>query len=212
MDLVDDFMVIAFIRHGLTKENEKGKYIGWTNSSLSRKGIDLLKSRKKTFNQYEGCFSSDLNRCLETAHLLFPNVPVISSPLLRELHFGEWEGLTYEVLKDDRVYQEWLTDPYVSPPGGEGMDQFRKRVELAWQQILSQSEALNGKRYAVITHGGVIRHLLTSLSPGNEDKSFWEWEITHGNGYELVWETEEDWRDQVCTSLREVPLMERDDG
>jgi alpha-ribazole phosphatase len=209
---MDDYMVIAFIRHGLTEENEKGKYIGWTNSGLSRNGIDMLKRGKQFFEQYEGCFSSDLNRCLETSHFLFPNVPIVSSPLLRELHFGMWEGLTYETLKCDGFYQDWLIDPSTSPPGGEGMNTFRKRVDVAWEQISAQIEALKGKRYAVITHGGVIRHLLTSLSPGNDHRTFWEWKINHGTGYELVWETEEDWRDLICTSLRAVPLMGRDDG
>ncbi|MGG1632775.1 histidine phosphatase family protein [Rossellomorea sp. NRS-1567] len=209
---MDDYMVIACIRHGLTDENEQGKYLGWTNSNLSQKGIELLKRRNTLFEEYERCFSSDLNRCLETAHILFPHAPLISSSLLRELHFGSWEGLTYESLKEDDVYQEWILDPSISPPNGEGMNQFGKRVELAWAQIIKQIEEHNGKRYAVITHGGVIRHLLTSLSPRNVHRTFWEWEVNHGAGYELVWKTENDWRNQTCTSLREVPLMGKADG
>ncbi|WP_257141235.1 histidine phosphatase family protein [Bacillus sp. AFS015802] len=205
-------MVIGFIRHGLTEENERGKYIGWTNPSLSKGGIDILQRRRPFFRQYEGCFSSDLNRCVESSHFLFPGVPIKSSPLLRELHFGKWEGLTFETLKGDGVYQDWLTNPTISPPGGEGMNAFRKRVDVAWEQIKAQIDELNGKRYAVITHGGVIRHLLTSLSPGNDPRTFWEWKVSHGTGYELIWETEEDWRDQVCTSLRAVPLTGRQDG
>ena len=209
---MDDYMAIAFIRHGLTDANERGKYIGWSNPSLSRKGIDKLKQIKRSYKPYEGCFSSDLNRCLETSHFLFPEASIISSPLLRELHFGKWEGLTYEDLKGNEEYQYWITDPSKSPPGGEGINQFIKRVEVAWEQIKGQIDSLNGDRYSVITHGGVIRHLLTSLSPKSDHRSFWDWEVSHGNGYELGWKTEEDWRDQNCTSLREVPLMARANG
>jgi alpha-ribazole phosphatase len=209
---MDDYMVFAFIRHGLTVENERGKYIGWTNSGLSSSGIEMLNAQKKLFKNYERCYSSDLNRCLETAKFIFPHTPLFSSPLLRELHFGEWEGLTYEILKDDRMYQEWLSDPFSSPPGGEGMIQFRKRVDVAWKQIKAHIDEVKGNRYAVITHGGVIRHLLTSLSPGNEQRTFWDWEVNHGAGFELVWKTEKNWRDQECTLLQAVPLMESQDG
>ncbi|MCA1058608.1 histidine phosphatase family protein [Rossellomorea aquimaris] len=212
MDFMDDYMVIAVIRHGLTDENEKGKYIGWSNPTLSRNGTEMLMKSKQRFEQYEYCFSSDLDRCLETVHHLFPKLPVVSSPLLREIHFGEWEGMTYQNLKGDEVFQKWVTDPFHSPPGGEGMSQFRKRVDVAWEQVKDQVEEMNGRRYAVITHGGVIRHLLTTLSPKEELRTFWDWEINHGNGYELVWEKEEDWRQQICTSLRAVPLMGRQDG
>ena len=37
---------------------------------------------------------------------------------------------------------------------------------------------------AIVTHGGVIRYLLSKLSPRNGD--FWEWKVPHGNGFELV--------------------------
>ncbi|KPL59970.1 hypothetical protein AM506_07780 [Rossellomorea vietnamensis] len=209
---MDDYMAIAFIRHGLTDENEGGKYIGWSNPGLSPRGIEILIRNKQSFEPYEGCFSSDLIRCLETSHFLFSDASIISSPLLRELHFGKWEGLTYEDLKENEEYQYWLTDPSISPPGGEGMNQFIKRVEVAWEQIKAHVESFNGNRYSVITHGGVIRYLLTSLSPMSEHQSFWEWKVAHGAGYELAWKTEEDWRDQNCTSLRAVPLMGRGNG
>ncbi len=209
---MDDYMVIAVIRHGVTEENELGKYTGWTNTSLSRNGIDILHSRKHLFHQYERVFSSDLNRCLETAHFLFSESPIVSSSLLREIHFGVWEGLTYEDLKEDRAYQEWLADPSICPLKGEGMNQFRLRVDAAWNEIIQEIDEHRGNRYAVITHGGVIRHLLSFLSPADEKRAFWEWEIHHGNGFELVWKTEEDWRKHICTSLRAVPLMEKADG
>ena len=35
--------VIHFIRHGMTTEDNKGKYIGITNVPLSKQGIDDLK-------------------------------------------------------------------------------------------------------------------------------------------------------------------------
>ena len=41
------------------------------------------------------------------------------------------------------------------------------------------------KRVAIVTHGGVIRYLLSKLVP--EKRDFWEWKVPHGQGFELVY-------------------------
>ncbi|BCB03893.1 histidine phosphatase family protein [Bacillus sp. KH172YL63] len=209
---MDDYMVIMLIRHAVTAENELGQYIGWTNSSLSPTGIDYLHLYKHSFRPFKTVYASDLNRTMETAAILFQDASIISTPLLREIHFGEWEGLTHAKLKDDAAYQMWLSDPNQSPPNGEGIGQFKKRINIAWSHIMNEIRCDGRHEYAIISHGGVMRHLLTVLSPMNEKRTFWEWDVPHASGYELRWKTEEDWRKQSCTSLRAVPLMEKENG
>jgi alpha-ribazole phosphatase len=65
----------------------------------------------------------------------------------------------------------------------------------------------NVKRTAIVTHGGVIRSLLTKL--GQEEREFWDWKISHGTGFQLVWKNKEAFRrGERCTLLREALLTE----
>ena len=46
-----------------------------------------------------------------------------------------------------------------SPPGGENLQQFEKRVDSAWNEILKVSNSLTGE-LAIVTHGLVIKDFL----------------------------------------------------
>jgi alpha-ribazole phosphatase len=51
---------------------------------------------------------------------------------------------------------------------------------------------------------------LTKLTA--EERSFWEWQIPFGGGYELSWSVDE-WRsDEKCSSLLAVPSTENLNG
>src|SRR5699024_7854279 len=142
----DDYVVITLLRHGLTLENERSAYIGWTNSSLSEQGRTILQKVKKqweschplhgntylckTLLQADDIFSSDLKRWLETATILFPTYATQTSAELREMNFGAWEEKTYSELKDIPTYREWLDHPLTKRPDrGESFQQFSERIE-----------------------------------------------------------------------------------
>lgn len=200
---MDDSVVIALFRHGLTEANRRHAYLGWSDSPLC--SIEKEKIQKPLAD-YECLFSSDLDRCLETAEIMFLDRNSHILYELREMNFGEWEGKTYEDLQDDSNYQQWLVDPNsIRPPKGETFAEFSIRVEHGWEKVQKKIMELNVNKVAIMTHGGVIRSLLTKLAP--EKKDFWEWEAAHGKGYELVWHQDDLRRGERCTLLREVPLM-----
>lgn len=203
-------LVIALFRHGLTKENEQRKYIGWLDSHLCRSGVEELRKKQLTVPPYQKLYTSDLKRAQQTAALLFPNQFVTITDHFREMNFGDWEGNTYEQLKDDTAYQNWLNEPFVKvPKNGESFSRFSKRVEQGWQTLIEESK--NVDRLAVITHGGVIRYLLSHYGP--EEKGFWEYSINHGQGIELIWEKKDSFRRrQRCTLLQEVIFTEKNRG
>ena len=203
---MDDTVVIALFRHGLTEENKRRAYLGWNDSPLCPESMWL-----RTSNKYEHYFSSDLQRCKSTAMILFPNKGLTTLQELREMNFGEWEGKTYDDLKEDRLYQKWLSDPLLScPPGGETIQQFTKRVDTGWELISQQMIAGNLKSCAIVTHGGVIRYLLSKYAP--EQRDFWSWQTPHDHGYELTFDREALRRGERCISLLEVPLMANENG
>ncbi|WP_141433266.1 histidine phosphatase family protein [Bacillus sp. 03113] len=206
---MDDGMAITLFRHGLTEENERRAYIGWMDSPLSILGKTQLRS---TNDIYDFVITSDLKRCLETANRLFPDLPNESIFELREMNFGRWEGKTYEQLKGNREYKEWLQNPFeVKPPDGESFQEFTNRVDHGWHKIIEKVRMNHFTNIAIVTHGGVIRYLLSSIS--NEKKGFWDWPVTHGNGYKLAWESKDAFRrGQACTLLQEVLLTVRKNG
>jgi len=199
-------LVIALFRHGLTEENKRKAYLGWKDSPLCTNSMNV-----STNNRYDLYFSSDLPRCVETATILFPTNTLELLPQLREMNFGQWEGKTYEDLKELLLYQRWLSDPLsYSPPGGESFEEFTQRIQIGWDRITGELLSGNNERCTIITHGGVIRYLLSRFAPTKKD--FWSWQAPHELGYELIFEREALRRGERCTLLREVPLMAKVNG
>ncbi|HEY9577103.1 MAG TPA: histidine phosphatase family protein, partial [Pseudobacillus sp.] len=89
---MDDLVVIGLYRHGLTADNERRAFSGWTDSVLSEAGKRKLEQIKPHIPSYEKVITSDLQRCIKTASILFPNNAIEVWPQFRELNFGRWEG------------------------------------------------------------------------------------------------------------------------
>jgi len=205
---MDDIVAITLFRHGLTEENKRRAYLGWTDSPLCQVGKREI---SKVGVYYDQLFSSDLGRCLETAKEMFPTYDPHIMTELREMNFGQWEGKVYEELKHDEEYRRWLVDPsLIKPPNGETFAEFSIRVIHGWEQLTKRILDMDMKRAAIMTHGGVIRFLLMRFSP--EKKSFWEWTASHGKGYEFIWNREGLRRGERCILLQEVPLMAKQNG
>ena len=203
---MDDSVVIALFRHGLTEENKRKAYLGWNDSPLCPESYHLATTRI-----YDCYFSSDLNRCIRTANVLFPNEELFLLKDLRELDFGKWQGKTYEELKTEKLYRLWIDEPFtIAPPDGESFQQFSKRVQNGWNSVIQEILTKNFQRCAVITHGGVIKYLLAEFAP--EIKEFWSWRVPHGYGIELIFEREALRRRERCILLQEVPLTGKEHG
>ncbi len=125
---------------------------------------------------------------------------------LRELNFGDWEGKTYEMLKDNERYQQWLLNWETSaPPNGESGKSFGVRVESFFNGLMESCQKNRRRKILIVTHGGVIRYLLSLCI---EKLSFWEIPVNHNRGYVLNikfrnggWE---------CCSWSEVPIPENE--
>ncbi|MDP4551640.1 histidine phosphatase family protein [Alkalihalobacillus macyae] len=204
---MDDRVVITLFRHGVTEDNRRGAYIGWTNSRLS----DEATFPEVNEDDYDLIWMSDLDRCTETAERLFPSKEKMKNEAFREMHFGEWEGKTYAELEYEDRYRRWISDPLtVSPPGGESFKEFGERVDKAFDSVIDQVKQTPNRSAAIVTHGGVIRYLLSKYAP--IERSFWEWHVQHGTGVSLEWKRSEWRRGARCISLREVPITAKPNG
>ncbi|MFJ7977831.1 histidine phosphatase family protein [Peribacillus sp. NPDC096379] len=207
-----DGVGLSLLRHGMTEANVKKQYVGWTDSRLTTEGLQELERLQSSYPNYDRLYCSDLNRCIQTANILFPNFEPILKREFREMNFGEWEGRTYEQLLSSSYYKRWLERPFeIEPPRGESFDDFSKRVNRGWSEIVEDMKRKETKSAVILTHGGVIRDLLVKYAP--EQKPFWGWEISYGCGYELYWKSYEQLRrGERCTLLQAVPIMEKENG
>ena len=193
-------VVVHLIRHEKTLANYEKRYIGWTDQSIVSKELHL----QLPF-QVSEVYGSDLRRCEETANQYFPQAKFIPYKSLRELNFGDFEMKTYEELKNNPIYRQWIDHPEkVTPPNGESFEAFLNRVRSCFQQIINK----NGE-YCFIVHGGVIRALLSIY--GNKEKTFQEIYVGHQEIYTLRWnEYSALRRGNRCESLSVVPITEKE--
>ena len=174
-------MSIYLVRHGKTEANEKHLYCGSTDLPLSFAGRKELQELHY-ITKNARFITSGMKRTEETLQILFGEVPHIQEPALREVDFGIFEMHSYEELKDDPIYQAWISGDNETnvPPGGESGKQMTQRVLDAFLQIKENA--------VIITHGGVIAAIMAHLFPG-EGKNRYNWQPKPGHGYEISGDT-----------------------
>ena len=179
---------MALIRHGMTPGNEEHRYIGRTDEPLSQKGREqLLTLQKKGVYPAAACVAaSPLERCRQTAELLYPGQAPCVFDQFREMDFGAFEGHNYEELKADVRYQAWIDSGGTLPfPGGESREAFLRRTSLGFARALSYLRAENTMesateiRVAAVVHGGTIMALCSSFSEG----AYFDFQVKNGEGY-----------------------------
>lgn len=145
-----------------------GKFCGHCDPPLSVQGrAELVElNRRLSDESFEFVFSSDLLRARETAESIAigRNLIVQQRRDLRELAFGEWEGLYWDEIetRDPAYAKRWLEAyPSLAAPGGEAFETFRRRIEHAMNAIADDSP--NGCA-VVVTHAGVIRTFLQDIA------------------------------------------------
>ncbi len=95
---------LILLRHGKSVWNRENRFTGWTDVALSTRGVvqakgvgQLLKAQEYTFDL---CFTSYLNRAIETLCLVLDTmglkqIPIRRSWRLNERHYGALQGLSW---------------------------------------------------------------------------------------------------------------------
>lgn len=168
------------IRHGKTAGNQEGRYIGSTDQPLCEAGIRDL--QEADYQPAEQIYVSPLKRCIQTAGIIFPEVPRLIIEELRECDFGAFENKNYHELCHRPEYQAWLDSAgTMAFPGGEEPDVFRRRCCLGFEKVLADISQKGWKRAAMVVHGGTIMSILEAFA---EPKcSFYDWQVKNGGGY-----------------------------
>jgi alpha-ribazole phosphatase len=184
-------MRLLLVPHALTDWNEGGRYQGHSDtalSSLGRMHANLLATRL-VLERIDAVYVSDLRRAKETAQTLFAKRPLRShsDPRLRELHFGAWEGLTYEEVQRDHscALQAWEEDPLrYAPPGGETLTHLSERVGNFLKELSCLPD--QDSSILVFAHRGSLR-VLICLALGLPTEARWQFHLEPASLSELSW-------------------------
>lgn len=162
----------TLVRHGATEWNAQHRYQGWTDVPLTAEGRSqalrvraALTPTERDREEWDrtSVWTSDLVRARATAEHIFGSDRARPDPRLRELHFGEIEGLTYFEAKErfGARFEAWLADPDCGDPLGiEPFHRLVARVREVFEEISSE-----GRSSAIVTHAGPIRVILSLIRP-----------------------------------------------
>lgn len=158
---------VFLIRHGETPWNVLGKFQGSNDIALSEKGIVQAHQLKERFKStFDFIYSSPLVRAYETAKILASvnEKEALIAKDLREINFGEWEGLSLKEIQE--TYQEafklWKTDKVNAPLCG-GDTSLKLASIRAKECILEIINKHKGDTIAIVAHGGILKAALIGL-------------------------------------------------
>jgi alpha-ribazole phosphatase len=165
---------ILFIRHAET--DMAGTFCGHSDPDLNARGheqtaelIDRLRSE-----DIGTIYTSDLRRAQTTAKAIASafGVQCRARRALREISFGEWEGLTWKEIeeRDEAYARQWMAaHPLLPTPKGEAFHNFEQRV---LEEVAFLSTKAPERSIAVVTHAGVLRTVLCSLHQCSEEDAW----------------------------------------
>jgi len=166
---------IILVRHGETEWNIKEIFRGRIDIELNDTGTKQAELLAEYLSQVviEAIYSSPLKRALKTAEVIasYHNLNVEIAPGLIDFDYGEWQGLPHQEVKNKykELYAEWIKNPHrVKMPGGESLDDVRKRAISVVDSIVSQYEGT----IALVSHRVVNKVLICALL-GLDNSHFW---------------------------------------
>jgi len=154
---------IFLLRHGECED--EGLVRGTTNSLLTEQGRLQMNQAISELSGWSDIVCSPLSRCRSFAEGVTSKgvASLTVEPGFQEIDFGRWEGASWQDLqsKETDALRDYYDDPLShASHGGEQYSEFRSRVLSAWEGLFSK---LTGNRVLIVTHGGVIKTLVSSF-------------------------------------------------
>ena len=159
---------IYLVRHGQTNGNKSYAFQGHINNPLNETGKNQAEKLSNFFTdkKFDAIYASDLIRTIETATPLANklNLKITPVPELKEISFGDWEGLTF-----DEITKRWPAEvnAFFNQPGdvkiksGESFLEVQSRAWQAFEKIILTEQS--AENILIVSHGGTIRTILCKI-------------------------------------------------
>lgn len=152
---------VYLIRHGLPDfPGGRRMCLGSTDLPMGEAGLLQAKEMAAKLPPLTAVFSSPLTRAIQTAQVIGMPITVLED--LREMHAGEWDGLTFDQIRKQypELYAARDADQTLPLPGAEsneaGLSRFHRAMETAARSAPGD--------FAVVAHGGIIGQFLLKVT------------------------------------------------
>ncbi|MDK8878305.1 bifunctional RNase H/acid phosphatase [Corynebacterium sp. MSK008] len=161
------------LRHGQTQHSAEQRFSGTSDPELTDTGRDQARRAAdalRKFGHIDAVVASPQARAQGTARIAAGalGLDVVTEDGLRELDFGDFEGLTRDeaVARDSSAFDEWQSSPNNAPPGGESLTALHRRVSRTRSKL---QERYEGQTVLVVTHMTPVKSFLRqALGAGPE--------------------------------------------
>lgn len=163
---------LYIVRHGQTEWNVLEKFQGQLNSPLTPEGIEKVKETAKELKdvKFEAGYTSQMGRTIATAEIILENnkyeqektsdqkLKLQKLPELNEIHFGEWQGLTFKETfvkypKEAHNYFYDVKNYNAKNIKGEELKDGLERFLKGLEKIREEQKSGN---ILIVTHGTVL--------------------------------------------------------
>lgn len=181
-------MKCFLIRHGATKGNLEGRYVGSTEESVLPEKLKKLREFGRSLPQMDHIFTSPYLRCRQSAEALFQGqealqeLEIISD--FREMDFGAFEYRNYQELNGNPDYQRFIdSGGRIAFPGGEQPEDFKERCCQAFLKCLGQAREQNWQTLGFVLHGGTVMAIMEKWAVPK--RGYFEYQVKNGCGYQI---------------------------
>lgn len=159
-------MKLYVTRHGETEWNVEKRLQGWGDSPLTESGIKRAHLFKDLVAdvEFDIIYTSTQKRAIDTAQIIkgTRDIPMVELEEIRELGFGNWEGLTLTEIKekDGELFDTYISNPLLyNPSSGESISDLFKRVKVTLDKIENKED----KNVLIVSHGVTIKAIIALL-------------------------------------------------
>jgi alpha-ribazole phosphatase len=155
------------VRHGITEFNSTRRFAGYSDVEMSAVGLRQVEKLRDRLagEKIDVVYSSDLKRAMVTAEVIRSDrqVDIVACPELREVNYGEVEGLTYPEIRQryPKVAESVANFTLrLNFPGGESFEEFIERVSKFADRLNRHAPS---ETVLVVSHSGPLRTLVCAL-------------------------------------------------
>lgn len=179
---------LTLVRHGESEANVAHMLSGWMDVPLTERGRHELEDLRLSvdYPKAEILFSSPLQRCRDTAAILFPDMLPIVSDRFKEIDFRTLEGTILHSKEEIRSYfADWVADrPWKDE---ETFTPVARRMGVTLETTARDCLEKGIRSATVVMHSGIMRvGLITLFGLPRED--FNRMSVANGRGVVITFD------------------------